>query len=55
MEQNSDIESLSKFSTDEIFKMFKVSPQSWVRQTLALYSSYPLAVSPRRQRNLTIT
>lgn len=33
MEQYSDIETLSKFITDEIFKMFKVSPQSWVRQT----------------------
>jgi hypothetical protein len=33
MEQNSDIDTLSKFITDEIFKMFKVSPQSWARQT----------------------
>jgi hypothetical protein len=33
MEEYTDIESLSKSITDEIFKMFKISPQSWVRQT----------------------
>ncbi len=33
MEKNSDIETLSKFITDEIFKMFKVDPHSWIRQT----------------------
>jgi hypothetical protein len=33
MEPYSDIETLSKSITDEIFKMFKISPQSWVRQT----------------------
>jgi hypothetical protein len=34
MEKSSDIETLSKFITDEIFKMFKVDPQSWIRQTI---------------------
>jgi hypothetical protein len=34
MEKNNDIEALSKFITDEIFKLFKVDPHSWVRQTL---------------------
>ena len=33
IEKNNDIESLSKFITDEIFKMFKVDPNSWIRQT----------------------
>jgi len=44
MEQNNDIEVLSKFITDEIFKMFKVSPQSWVRQTFG-----PLFKTPARR------
>jgi hypothetical protein len=41
MEQYNDIEVLSKFITDEIFKMFKVSPQSWVRQTFGLLFKVP--------------
>jgi hypothetical protein len=34
MEKYSDIETLSKFITDEIFKLFKVDPHSWIRQTI---------------------
>ena len=34
MEINSDIETMSKFITDEIFKLFKIDPHSWIRQTL---------------------
>ncbi len=41
MERYSDVEILSKFITDEIFKMFKVSPHSWVRQTLGPLFSVP--------------
>ncbi len=41
MEPYSDIESLSKSITDEIFKMFKLSPQSWVRQTFGPFLKVP--------------
>lgn len=33
MENNSEIEAQTQFITDEMFKLFKVSPQSWVRRT----------------------
>jgi len=34
MEKCSDLETLSKFITDEIFKLFKVDPHSWIRRTV---------------------
>ena len=33
MDNLSDIEALTQFITDEIFKLFKISPQSWARRT----------------------
>jgi hypothetical protein len=33
MEKTTDIEALTQFITDEIFRVFKQSPQSWVRRT----------------------
>ena len=33
MESYSDVEALTQFITDEIFKLFKASPQSWARRT----------------------
>jgi hypothetical protein len=33
MDNNSDIETQTQFITDEIFKLFKASPQSWARRT----------------------
>jgi hypothetical protein len=30
---NSDVESLTQYITDEIFKLFKASPESWARRT----------------------
>jgi hypothetical protein len=34
MESYSDVEALTQFITDEIFKLFKVSSQSWARRTI---------------------
>jgi hypothetical protein len=33
MKDYSDVEALTQFITDEIFKLFKASPQSWARRT----------------------
>jgi hypothetical protein len=33
MEKNADIESLTQYVTDEVFRLFKQSPRSWVRKT----------------------
>jgi hypothetical protein len=33
MKDYSDVETLTQFITDEIFKLFKASPQSWARRT----------------------
>lgn len=33
MERNSDIEALTQYIIDEVFKLFRTSPESWVRKT----------------------
>jgi hypothetical protein len=33
MEKISDVEALTQYITDEIFRLFKLSPQSWLRKT----------------------
>lgn len=41
MDNNSDVEALTQFITDEIFKLFKASPESWVRRRFGLLFRLP--------------
>ncbi len=41
MEKFSDVEALTQYITDEIFKLFRQSPQSWARQTLGPLFHFP--------------
>src|SRR4030066_2051373 len=34
MDKYTDVESLTQYLTDEIFRLFKQTPQSWARRTL---------------------
>jgi hypothetical protein len=44
MEIYNDVEALTQYITDEVFRMLKQSPESWVRRTFgppyAAYRSY---------------
>jgi len=41
MEKISDVEALTQYITDEIFKLFKQSPQSWARRTFGPFFRLP--------------
>ncbi|OGO29459.1 MAG: hypothetical protein A2136_04250 [Chloroflexi bacterium RBG_16_54_11] len=41
MEKFTDVESLTQYITDEIFKLFKQSPQSWLRRTFGPFFRVP--------------
>jgi hypothetical protein len=41
MENYSDVEALTQFITDEIFKLLKASPHSWARRTFGPYFRLP--------------
>lgn len=41
MENYTDVEALTQFITDELFKLFKASPQGWVRRTFGPFFRLP--------------
>ncbi len=41
MENYSDVEALTQFITDELFKIFKASPKGWVRRTFGPFFRLP--------------
>ena len=41
MEKFTDVEALTQYITDEVFKLFKLSPQSWARRTFGPFFRLP--------------